>query len=311
MKNILLDTDPGIDDALAMILAFNSPEISVKAVTTVVGNVSHSMAHTNAKKLLEFLEIGDVPVSPGAKTPLLGKVVHSGDFHGAKGLGDAVLPEPSLPTHDLNAVEMILNKADELSDELTFVAIGPLTNIASAILADAELPLKINRLVIMGGAYNLTSYGHGNATPVAEFNIWHDPEAAKIVFNSEMNIVAIGLDVTTDPRNRINQTIFQEICSRSTKKARLVSSLCKNIVERFQGCNLHDPMALAYLIKPRLFSLEKHKVDVEIGGELTRGMTVVDRRERENLVSELRHDIVVDVDGEEFLELFLDRVVGG
>ncbi|MFP3950705.1 MAG: nucleoside hydrolase [Candidatus Bathyarchaeia archaeon] len=311
MEPIVLDTDPGIDDALAMMLAFNSPEISVSAVTTVAGNVSHAKAHVNAKKLLEYLGEYDIPVCEGAERPLLRGVSHVEDFHGDLGLGDAILPEPGLPTHELNAVEMIIRKADELMDKLTIVSIGPLTNIASAILADPELPLKINKLVIMGGAYQLTPYGHGNSTAVAEFNIWHDPEAAKIVFDSDIKIVAVGLDVTTNPRNRLNRRVFREICSTSTENAGLVESLCRELVDRLNGCSLHDPMATAYLIKPGLFKLEKHRVKVETRGELTRGMTVVDRRYGEQMTNDHSADIVVEVDGRGFLDIFLERVVGG
>ncbi|MBD3206289.1 nucleoside hydrolase, partial [Candidatus Bathyarchaeota archaeon] len=211
MKNIILDTDPGVDDALAILLALNSPEIKLEAVTTVAGNVNHSKGHLNAKKLLEFMGEKDIPVCRGAENPLIGEISHAEEFHGKTGLGNAVLPEPSMRTHPLNAVEMILNKADDLGKKLTLVAIGPQTNIASAILADPSLPKKVGGLVIMGGAFNLTPYGFGNANPVAEFNIWHDPEAAKIVFNSGIELTCAGLDTTTHPEYRMSKGMFEEI----------------------------------------------------------------------------------------------------
>jgi len=211
MKHIILDTDPGIDDALAFILAFNSPELKVETVTTVAGNVNHTKVHKNAKRLLEFLAVEDVPVCAGAVTPLVKKLGHAEEFHGKTGLGDSTLPEPTMKTDPRSAVDIILEKADELGKNLTLVAVGPLTNIAVAILADPMLPEKVDKLVIMGGAFNLTSYGHGNANSVAEFNIWLDPEAAKIVFNSGIPMVAAGLDTTTHPDYSMSREMFEGI----------------------------------------------------------------------------------------------------
>ena len=165
MHHIILDTDPGIDDALAFILAFNSPELKVEAVTTVAGNVNHAKGHRNAKKLLEFLGVTDVPVCAGAVIPLIKNLGHAEEFHGKTGLGDSELPGPVMASDPRSAVDIILEKADELGKELTLVAIGPLTNIAVAILADPMLPQKVDKLVIMGGAFNLTPYG--TETPTA------------------------------------------------------------------------------------------------------------------------------------------------
>ena len=181
MKHIILDTDPGVDDALAFLLAFNSPEIQVEAITTVAGNVNHSKGHKNAKKLLEFIGVTDVPICAGAEKPLIRKISNAEEFHGKTGLGDAKLPDSIIKTDPRNAVQIILEKANNLGKKLTLVAIGPLTNIASAILVDQRLPDKIDKLVITGGAFNITPFGLGNANAVAEFNIWYDPEAAKIV----------------------------------------------------------------------------------------------------------------------------------
>lgn len=310
MKHIILDTDPGVDDAIAFLLVFNSPEVKVEAVTTVAGNVNHTKTHRNAKKLLEFIGATDVPVCAGAEKPLIRVMSHAEEFHGETGLGDAELPEPTMETDSRNAVETILEKADELGKELTLVAIGPLTNIASAILADPKLPEKVDKLVIMGGAFNLTPYGLGNANAVAEFNIWHDPEAAKIVFNSGLPIVAAGLDTTTHPDYRMSVEMFDEIKAKQDRRSKLVVDLCRSLVEKFNGFSLHDPQALAYVIDPTMFKTEKYKVDVEVHGELTRGMTVVERRYYRRVKEDANTDIIVEVDADRFLSLIMDRITG-
>jgi pyrimidine-specific ribonucleoside hydrolase len=310
MKRIILDTDPGIDDALAFILAFNSPELKIEAVTTVAGNVNHAKGHRNAKQILEFLGVTDVPVCAGAVVPLIKKLGHAEEFHGKTGLGDTTLPEPTMATDPRSAVDIILEKADELGKELTLVAIGPLTNIAVAILADPALPEKVDKLVIMGGAFNLTPHGHGNANSVAEFNIWLDPEAAKIVFNSGIPIMAIGLDTTTHLDYRMSREIFEGIVAKGNRTTDLVNDLCKGLVERFNGFSLHDPQAMAYVIDPSMFTTEKYKVDVECSGELTRGMTVVERRFYRIVKDEANVEVVVKVEADRFLKLINERISG-
>ena len=310
MKHIILDTDAGIDDALAFIIAFNSPELKVEAVTTVAGNVNHTKGHKNAKRLLEFLAVEDVPVCAGAVTPLVKKLGHAEEFHGKTGLGDSTLSEPTMKTDPRSAVDIILEKADELGKNLTLVAVGPLTNIAVAILADPMLPEKVDKLVIMGGAFNLTPYGHGNANSVAEFNIWLDPEAGKIVFNSGIPMVAAGLDTTTHPDYRMSREMFEGIVAKGNRTTDLVNDLCRSLVERFNGFSLHDPQAMAYVIDPTMFTTEKYKVDVECTGELTRGMTVVERRLYRIVKDEANVDVVVKVNADGFLGLIKERISG-
>ncbi|HUS78749.1 MAG TPA: nucleoside hydrolase [Patescibacteria group bacterium] len=309
MKHIIIDTDPGVDDALAIMLAFSSPELKVEAVTTVSGNVSVEKGTLNALKLLEFLGVEGVPVCVGASKPLLREAHDASGFHGESGLRDAELPEPRMNADPRNAVEVILEKADELSDELILVPIGPLTNVAAAYLADPNLMGRIGGIVIMGGAFNLTPYGIGNANAVAEFNVWHDPEAAKIVFDSGTPIVAIGLDVTTDPKNRLNSDRFERIKALGNQRARLLEGLCGSSIERYGGVSVHDVLAVAYVIDPTMFGLEKHNIDVEVHGELTRGMTVVNRRHRSSRPANV--DACVSVDAVRFHELFFRRVAQG
>jgi len=313
MNRIILDTDPGIDDALAIILALNSPEIQVEAITTVAGNVSQKKAHLNALKLLEFLRIDNIPVAKGAVKPILRDVKDSEGFHGPDGLGDAVLPKPKLRSFEKSAIEIIREKADELCDELIIVAIGPLTNIASFILAYPNIAVKIRELIIMGGAFNLTPYGYGNVTPVAEFNIWIDPEAAKIVFNSSIPITAIGLDVTTNPKNGLSKELFEKIIGLGTKKSNLIFDLCKRHINRVGHFNLHDPLAVAAAVDQSIIKTDKFVVDVETVGELTRGQTIVDKRHLDHVKTsrDSNVNICIDVNSESFLKIFSDRIVDG
>ena len=312
MRHVTIDTDPGIDDALALMLAFSSPEIAVEAVTTVGGNVSQERAHGNALKMLEFLGIGGVPVGRGASKPLLREARGAEEFHGESGLGDAVLPEPALRSDERSAVELILDEAEEHGEGLTLVALGPLTNIASAVIAHPGLVDVVAGLIIMGGAFHVTAYGHGNVTPVAEFNIWHDPEAARIVFRSGLLVTAVGLDVTSNPDSRLTKSHLEEMERPRTERARLAASLCRGPIRRLGGLSLHDPMAVAAAVDPTLAETERLVVDVETTGDLTRGQTITDRRDpRGAEVGEGNVDVCVSFDSGRFLRLFMDRVVRG
>ena len=313
MRHVIIDTDPGVDDALALILAFNSPELKIEAVTTVAGNVNQEKAHKNALKILEFLGIRQIPVARGAAKPLLQEASDAEEIHGKTGLGDAVLPEPRLRSDERSAVELILEKAKDLRGELTLVVVGPLTNIASAILAEPGVVDEVAALVIMGGAFNVSPYGHGNVTAVAEFNVWYDPEAARIVFNSGIPVTAVGLDVTTHPDNLLTKSRLEEIEKLGTRRARLVADLCRSLVHRFGGLSLHDPLAVAAALDPSLVRTERFFVDVETVGELTRGQTVAYRRDPKHVWSRRKPnvDVCVSVEGERFLKLFMGRVVHG
>ncbi len=312
MKHIVLDTDPGVDDALAFMLAFSSPEISVEAVTTVDGNVDVEKDTRNALQLLEFLGRGDVPVARGAERPMLRSMEHAESFHGSTGLMDARLPTPKGRADARSAVRMILDEADRLGRDLTLVAIGPLTNIASAVIADPTLPRRVGGLVIMGGAYGLTPYGTGNANAVAEFNIWHDPEAAKVVFDSCIPMVCAGLDTTTHPDYRLSHAMFEKIVAMGTPRSKLIEALIGRIVKGYSGFSLHDPMAIAYVADPTAFRTEKHMVQVETAGNLTVGMTVVDRRMAHRVDdSSGPHEVIIGVDAPRVLGMIMDRVARG
>jgi inosine-uridine nucleoside N-ribohydrolase len=312
LKRIILDTDPGVDDALAFLLAFSSPEIKVEAVTTVDGNVDVEKGTQNARQLLEFLGRTDVPVARGANHPMLRSMQHAESYHGKTGLMDAILPETKMKIDKRGAAQLIIDEVGNLGKDLTIVAIGPLTNIATAVLADPTIPEKVNGLVIMGGAFGLTPYGTGNANAVAEFNIWHDPDAAKLIFDSGIPTTCIGLDTTTHPDYRMSKAMYGEIVAMETKRSKLIKGLCGTLVERFNGFSLHDPMAMAYIADPTMFKTERYRVEVETVGTHTLGMTVVDRRRfhrQEN--QEAKHEIIIEVNAPRFHRMIMDRVANG
>ncbi|MEM4726887.1 MAG: nucleoside hydrolase [Candidatus Bathyarchaeia archaeon] len=309
LSHVIIDTDPGVDDALALILALRSPEIKVEAVTTVVGNVSQDKAHRNALKILEFLDAGGIPVAWGAHKPLLREASCAEEVHGESGLGEAILPEPRIKPPQPSAVKLIVEKAYELGKGLTLVALGPLTNMASAILAEPGIVDMLAGLVLMGGAYNLTPYGYGNVTPVAEFNIWHDPEAARIVFESGVPLKAVGLDITANPSNSLNLDRYREIEELGTRRSRLVADLCRGLMKRFGLVQLHDPIAVAVASNPDLAETGRFFVEVETAGLLTRGQTVLDRRPRQSLRRKPNVEVCLSLDSEGFMELFMERVV--
>ncbi|MBC8497508.1 nucleoside hydrolase, partial [Candidatus Bathyarchaeota archaeon] len=273
MEHIIIDTDPGVDDALAILLAFASPELNVEAVTIVVGNVSLEQGSVNALKLLEFLGVDDVPVAAGAVKPMLRGSRDARSVHGDTGLGEAVLPEPRLRLDSRTAVEVILQKADEYEGELTLIPVGPLTNIAAAVLARPRIVEQLERVVIMGGAFGLTPYGKGNVNSVAEFNIWHDPEAAQVVFDSGVPLTAVGLDVTTDPSNQMSKEMHGEIDGLGTERAGLVADRYRGNVLRRGDASLHDPRAVAAVLAPDRAGGERQRGDVEGERARCRGQT--------------------------------------
>ena len=277
-EQIIIDTDPGQDDAVAILLALASPDcINVLGITAVAGNVPLDLTVKNARIICELAKKTSMPIYSGCSKPLKRALVTAEHVHGKTGLDGITLPEPSMPIQELHAVDFIIDTIkNNPSDSITLCALGPLTNVAMALLKEPNIAKRVKQIILMGGAY----FEVGNITPAAEFNIFVDPEAAKIVFNSGVKITVLPLDVTHKAlisEERI--TAFKEINSP------VGDAVAKwtNFFERFdkekygsKGAPLHDPCVIAYLIEPNIFDGRYVNVEIETGSELTRGMTVAD-----------------------------------
>ena len=304
MHRVVLDMDPGIDDALALVLALKSPEVQILGITTVAGNAPVETTSVNARRVLECLNTGSIPVVMGATSPLNRPSEDALGHHGPDGLGNCSLPPPKLAVHPAKAWDFLARLVLDAPDELTLVATGPLTNVAYAFELHPELPGLLAGLVLMGGAYGLTSYGRGNQTPYAEFNIWQDPEAAHTVFNSGAEIFAVGLDVTMDPAACLNSQHLEQIKTKHTPAAHLVAQLVEYEVKYHGCCRMHDPLALAMLLDASLLDSISARVEVVTGNDWDRGVT----RILSSGGSQLTH-VASAVDGPRFLKLFLSRIL--
>lgn len=271
--------DGGIDDALALILGLKSPEIQVVGISSVSGNVPVSRATMNALSVVELLERPDVWVAQGLSRPLARDPIRAYNFHGRDGLGDSHLPLPRLHHASKTAVNAIRETLSSSKKHgLTLICTGPLTNIASLLLEFPDTKREIGEVVIMGGAYGVTEYGIGNETPVAEFNIYSDPEAAKVVFEASLKLKAVGLDVTAIPRLELTTSDYARIKRRRVKAAMFAVRILERNMRAHGRFTLHDPMAVAVTIKPSFYEFSDRHVRVETKGDYTSGMTIADRR---------------------------------
>ncbi|WP_299924807.1 nucleoside hydrolase [uncultured Pelagimonas sp.] len=277
-KNIIIDTDPGQDDAVAILLALGSPqELSILGITTVAGNVPLELTTRNARMVCELAGRPDVAIYAGCDRPLAHSLVTAEHVHGKTGLDGPTLPEPTMPVQDKHAVDYIIETLRaEPPGTVTLCPLGPLTNIATALQRAPDIADRIEEIVLMGGAY----FEVGNITPAAEFNIYVDPEAAEIVFKCGAPITVMPLDVThkalvTKPRNDAFRALDTPVG--------IATAQMTDFFERFDkekygsaGAPLHDPCVTAYLINPDLFSGRHINVEIETQSKLTRGMTVAD-----------------------------------
>lgn len=270
-RKVLLDCDPGIDDAFAIAFGCGHPAIDLCGVTTVAGNVGVDRTTGNALAVLDFLGRSDVPVAAGSPAPLLRPFTDAHDVHGETGLGAARLPEARRGPVAAHAVDFLIDRIGAAPGEVTLVATGPLTNVALAVRRHPPLVTQVADLVIMGG-----SAGRGNVTPAAEFNIWCDPEAAAIVFAAGWRVTMAGLDVTHQAR------ATAEIRDRMRALGRLSDELLLPGLRGYRsvaggaGQPVHDVCALALVAAPGLFGCKPARVEVETQGRWTSGMTVTD-----------------------------------
>ncbi len=308
-NKIILDTDPGIDDALAIILAINSPEIELMGITTTYGNVEIEKAVRNTFRVLNFLDRLDVPVYRGAYKPIIEEPHPIEAIHGSDGLGDVDIPAVDAELAG-DAVEFMIEAVRRYPHEITIVSIGPLTNLALAMLMYPEFSNKVGKIISMGGAFGLTPYGYGNDTPVAEFNIYSDPEAARIVYDSGAEVYAVGLDVTNNPKAMISPEERERIRVEGGRIGKLFYEMTRRLAKLSHGVHLHDPIAVSHAIIREILSFKKYRVTVELEGRYTRGQTIVDRREElpEFLRGVPNIYVAYDVDGDAFKRLMWDRV---
>ncbi len=308
--------DPGVDDALAIMLAVRSSELEIEAITIVGGNVEVNRAGMNALKILERLSgLKRMPdVAAGMARPLRRKIFQTAEhIHGKDGLGDSNLPEPELVLCQEHAVDLIIRRILGLKNEkITIVATGPLSNVASALLKNPGVKEGIAEIVMMGGAFGFTPYGSGNVTPYAEFNVYNDPEAAKIVLESGVPVTAVGLDVTMQPSARITQNEYKNIRSAGTETAKLVERVTANRIKSSGYLYLHDPMTVAVAVDPTLSCLREVFIHVEVEDELRRGQTTFHKIRNTILPKEGMKkpvNVCTHVYGKDFLDLFMNRVV--
>ena len=272
-SRVIIDTDPGVDDALALLLAMRSPELKIEGITPVAGNVPLELGLPNALRMVEISGRTDIPVAAGAKVPLVRRLVTATYAHGENGLGGAVFPEPQLTPIGLPAAEFIRQTVRKYPGEITLLTIGPLTNIATALNADPGLASQVQGLVMMGG-----SLSGGNITPAAEFNIYVDPEAARIVFQSGIPITMVGLDVTR--KTSLTDEHVRQLDGGQNPVSQAAAKIARNAINHNReqgflvGPNMHDSLAIAAFIDPSLLKFKDYYIDVETTGELTAGETL-------------------------------------
>ncbi|HEX4442290.1 MAG TPA: nucleoside hydrolase [Galbitalea sp.] len=286
---LLIDCDPGLDDALALLLAHGDPNLELVAVTTVGGNVGVDKTTKNALELRDYLGFRSVPISAGAGEPLRGTVKSAEHVHGEGGLGDVILPTAKGTVDDRSAVDLIVEALANAPGEIHLVATGPLTNIALALRREPRIIDWAASFTIMGG-----SYTRGNATPAAEFNIYADPDAASEVFEAGWTVTMVGLDLTLQAV--VNETIEHRMNQLGELGADFVRPLATFWTNPFEdewdGQALHDVCAVAFVARPDLFVSKPARVDVETSGEFTSGETVVDfHSEHRNALIPMRLDV--------------------
>ncbi|SOE17977.1 purine nucleosidase [Hoeflea halophila] len=307
LRKIIIDTDPGQDDAAAIMLALASPELEVLGITAVAGNVPLALTGRNVRMVTEICGRADIPVYAGADRPLARKLVTAEHVHGKTGLDGIDLFEPARPLEPEHAVDFIIEKLrTEPAGSVTLCPLGPLTNIATVLERAPDVVNRIKQIVLMGGGF----FEGGNITPSAEFNIYVDPEAAKIVFGAGVPLTMMPLDVT---HKVLTTRARVERLRANGNRASVAMADMLEFFERFDeekygtdGGPLHDPTVIAWLLDPGMFSGRNCNVEIETGSDLTLGATVVDwwkvSGRPENAL------VVNDVDADRFFDLLIERL---
>jgi inosine-uridine nucleoside N-ribohydrolase len=311
MKHVIIDTDPGIDDTAAIFLALASPELSVDALTTVYGNGSIEACTRNALTILETAGRRDIPVYQGVSKPLLGTPLYAPHVHGSDALGEAGIPPPTSIPQARHAVHEMIERVLALPGEITLIALGPLTNIALALSLEPCMANALAELIVMGGAV-LT---HGNVTEVATANIYNDPEAAAIVYQSGAPLVQVGMNVCLKAaipeehleRMRQTPTPTMQLLTRITPYLRQ-SYAERGLRPLGTGVHYNDVPAMAYAIAPDLYEVREYHVRIATHDEITRGQTVADVINRWGRPPNAR--VLMEVRASQLADLFTTRVVG-
>ncbi len=305
-RPIIIDTDPGLDDAIAILLAFASPELEVLGLTAVAGNVALDLTAANARRLCELAGRRDVRVFAGCGRPLLRRQI-TAVVHGETGLGGADLPLPTMPLQERHAVDWIVETVMAAPERsITVCALGPLTNLALAFIREPRLPARLRELVIMGGA----GPSGGNSTPAAEFNIYADPHAAHAVFDSGAPIVLVPLDLTRQVLATPERV--ERIRGIGSPVSRAVTGMLEffnrgeALYEGLEAGPLHDPCVIAYLLSPSLFQGKPAHVEIETQSPRTLGMTIIDTRLDDGAVANSR--VILQVDAGGFYDLLIERL---
>jgi purine nucleosidase len=310
---MILDVDTGIDDALAIALALRRPGIALEAVTTVYGNIDVAAATRNTLQILELAGRADIPVAAGAARsltrPYLRKASH---IHGANGIGEVALPPPSRAAVAESAADLIIRLARENPGAITLVPVGPMTNVALALMKAPEIARLLDRIVLMGGSLHHPGVP-GIPSPMADANFFNDPEAARIVFQSGARVTMVGMDVTM--QTLFTGAMMDALDARGDALTRAVVAASRFYLAAYRaqypditGCALHDPLAVAVAEDPSLVTVEAMQCDVECLGEITRGQVVADRRRTGKTVPNV--DVAVGVDVPRFMDVFLGALAG-
>ena len=300
---VIMDVDTGIDDAVALILALQSPQLDIKGVTVVAGNQVLDKTFYNTLSVVDYFGKKEIPVARGAERPLVREQYVDPATHGESGLGTAVLPVPKLKPHPADAVTFLKETLENSAEKITLVPVGPLTNLAILFLSYPHVKEKIDKIVMMGGGAF-----EGNMNAVEEFNIFVDPEAAKVVFDSGVDIVMCGLDITMKSyttwddilRLKATDTKAGDFCAEAfgVYYNRYVNN------SRLPGCAVHDAVAVTYLIHPELISGKNGRVKVDISGTHSYGATVCDFRPDRDKAKDNAF-VCLDIDREKFVDLLV------
>ncbi len=304
-RRIILDCDPGHDDAMAILLALGTPEIKLEAITTVAGNHTLDITTLNARRVCTLARATDIPIAMGCAAPLVRPLVTATEIHGTTGLQGHTWGEPTVDTVNEHGVDLIIDLTMSSPGEITLVPTGPLTNIAMALRKEPRIADHVREVVLMGG-----SYTRGNVTPVAEFNVYVDPEAAAAVFAASWPVTMIGLDVT----HMANATaqVLARVGALGTELAAAVVGMLGFYRDRqlhefgTDSPHVHDPCAVARVARPELVTCSKARVEVELAGALTRGMTVTDFRMRGGVTPNAM--VGTSIDDAAFWDLFVQAL---